>query len=202
ISFTYAVHLKTYGATVEPLITPSEYFLDLLSPVLSLSRGRKVAFYLTQDYGVNPSEGTAESLVPHFKGRDSLLYHALKEYKLAPELHWAARGYVWPIDRTVECRYDVLDSPNKSIIDGLSQRFWITCSFSKIRQEDDVEIMKIEASNLRMRVKESGAIPLSEAEIFILSDWVPGPLAKVRLHFVSNGELEKLIVNVLVIYVP
>jgi hypothetical protein len=90
---------------------------------------------------------------------------------------------------------------NKSIIDGLSQRFWITCAFSKIRQEDDVEIMKIEASNLRMRVEESGAIPLSEAEIFILSDWVPGPLAKERVHFVSNGELEKLIVNVFLVII-
>jgi hypothetical protein len=65
IGFMYAVHLKTYGAAVEPLITPNEYFLDLLSPVLSLSRGRKVVFYLTQDYGVNPSEGLAESLVFH-----------------------------------------------------------------------------------------------------------------------------------------
>lgn len=61
----------------------------------------------------------------------------------------------------------------------------------------------IKSDQLRMRIEESGAIPLSEAEIFILSHWVPGPIAKERVHFVSNGELEKLIVNVLlVIYVP
>ncbi|KAG1725525.1 hypothetical protein EDB19DRAFT_263822 [Suillus lakei] len=219
MSFTYAVHLKTYGAAVDPLITPSEYFLDLLSPVLSLSRGRKVAFYLTQDYGVNPSEGLAESLVPHLKGSDSLLYHALKVYKLAPELHWAAGGYVWPIDRTVECGNDVLDSPTSLSSMSFPSAFGSPARSTKsaksaksVRgpmsyyngpEEDDVEIMKIEADNLRMRVEESGAIPLSEAEIFILSDWVPGPLAKERVHFVSNGELEKLIVNVLlVIYVP
>lgn len=64
MSISFAVHLKTYGPSVDPLITPSEYFLDLLSPVLSLSRGRKVAFYLTQDYSANPAEAIAESLVP------------------------------------------------------------------------------------------------------------------------------------------
>jgi hypothetical protein len=65
LSITYAVHLKTYGPAVDPLIVPSENFLDVVSPVLSLSRGRKVAFYLTQEYGVNPSDALAESLVPH-----------------------------------------------------------------------------------------------------------------------------------------
>jgi hypothetical protein len=65
MSISFAVHLKTYGPGVDPLITPSENFLDLLSPVLRLSRGRKVAFYLTQEYGVNPAEALAESLVPH-----------------------------------------------------------------------------------------------------------------------------------------
>lgn len=36
------------------------------------------------------------------KGGDSLLYHALKLYQLAPELHWTAGGYLWPIDRAVD----------------------------------------------------------------------------------------------------
>lgn len=67
MSISFAVHLKTYGPSVDPLITPSEYFLDLLSPVLSLSRGRKVAFYLTQEYGVNPADTIAESLVPRVR---------------------------------------------------------------------------------------------------------------------------------------
>lgn len=67
MSISFAVHLKTYGPSVDPLISPSEYFLDLLSPVLSLTRGRKVAFYLTQEYGVNPADTIAESLVPHVR---------------------------------------------------------------------------------------------------------------------------------------
>lgn len=67
MSISFAVHLKTYGPSVDPLITPSEHFLDLVSPVLSLSRGRKVAFYLTHDYGVNPADVLAESMVPHVR---------------------------------------------------------------------------------------------------------------------------------------
>ena len=40
------------------------------------------------------------------------MYHALKVFKLAPELHLAAGGYIWPIDRMVECGSDAyLDLP-------------------------------------------------------------------------------------------
>lgn len=35
------------------------------------------------------------------KGSDAVLYHALRLYKLNPELRWAAGGYVWPVDKTV-----------------------------------------------------------------------------------------------------
>jgi hypothetical protein len=67
MSISYGVFLKTFGLSgpaPDPLINPSESFLDLLSPVLNMSRGRKIAFYLSNDYGVNPSEVLAESLVP------------------------------------------------------------------------------------------------------------------------------------------
>jgi hypothetical protein len=58
--------------------------------------------------------------------------------------------------------------------------------------------------SLRARVEESGAVLLSEADITILSDWQAGvPISKERVPFVSNGELEKLVVNVLLVtYVP
>ena len=65
MSISFAIHLKTYGPAVDPLIAPTERFLDLLSDVLKKCRGKKVAFYLTQDYNVNPAEVLAESLVPH-----------------------------------------------------------------------------------------------------------------------------------------
>ena len=59
--------------------------------------------------------------------------------------------------------------------------------------------------NLRSRAEDSGAIPLAEADISILTDWnSPNPeIGKERVYFVSGGELEKLVVNVLmVVYVP
>ena len=38
------------------------------------------------------------------KGGDSLLYHALKVYKLAPEIRWTAGGYIWAPDQTVDLK--------------------------------------------------------------------------------------------------
>jgi hypothetical protein len=65
-----------------------------------------------------------------------------------------------------------------------------------------------ETDLLRMRIQDSGAVPLAEEDILVLSDPWASPSASVpgkeRLPFVSNtGELEKLVVNVLmVVYVP
>lgn len=70
MTISYAIHLKTFGTAVapgaqpDPLITPSDNFLDMLSPILNMSRGRKIAFHLAGEYGVNPGERLAESLVP------------------------------------------------------------------------------------------------------------------------------------------
>lgn len=66
VTISYGVHLRTFGPVglqADPLITPSDDFLDMLSPILNICRGRKIAFYLQCDYGVNPSEVLAESLV-------------------------------------------------------------------------------------------------------------------------------------------
>lgn len=68
VSISYGVQLKTFGPSglnPDPLITPSDQFLDTLSPILNASRGRRIAFYLTGEYGVNPGEVLAESLVPY-----------------------------------------------------------------------------------------------------------------------------------------
>jgi len=210
---SFAVHLKTYGPSVDPLITPSEHFLDLLSPVLSLSRGRKVAFYLTQEYGLNPADTIAESLVPHLKGSDSLLYHALKLYKLAPELHWAAGGYIWPIDRTVECGGDAVPETPAAMM-GFSAPFTPPSKrvvpmpvrpmsyYGDPAEDEELDTMR-DGDLMRMRVEESGGIALAEAEITVLSDWAPGLKTKERVYFASGNELEKLIVNVLMVtYVP
>lgn len=63
-----------------------------------------------------------------------------------------------------------------------------------------------EVDDLRHRVVKSGAVPINDTDIMIVSDIVtfPGVIAKERVPFVSGlGEIEKLVVNVLlVVYVP
>jgi hypothetical protein len=120
-------------------------------------------------------------IISQLKGGDSVLYHAVKLYKLMPELHWAAGGYIWPIDRTVEVGSDTADSG--------------ALTFGGFAYSDPDE-----SDSLRTRVENSGAVPLAEADISILSDWqVAGSVSKERVPFVSNGDLEKLVVNVLLV---
>jgi hypothetical protein len=67
MSLSYGIHLRTFGPSgvgADPLINPSDKFLDLLAPLLNASRGRKIAFYLSHSYGVNPAEVLADTLVP------------------------------------------------------------------------------------------------------------------------------------------
>jgi len=57
-------------------------------------------------------------------------------------------------------------------------------------------------ANLRARVEDSGAVPLSEAEVSVFSESAP-VAGRERVYFVSQGELEKLVINILiVIFVP
>ena len=138
------------------------------------------------------------------KGGDSLLYHALKLYKLAPELRWTAGGYIWALDQVVDLAPSEADdgSPTGSgripfaVLNGTrSVASPLRSSFSTASEsgEDD----------MRTRVKKSGAVALTDAEIVLLSDASLGPVSKERVFFVQGGELEKLVVNILlVVYVP
>jgi hypothetical protein len=68
LATTYAVFVKSFGpASNNPdtLVTPTDQFFNLLSPILNFSRGKTVAFYLGHDYVANPAEVVANSLVPH-----------------------------------------------------------------------------------------------------------------------------------------
>ncbi|KAH9974428.1 hypothetical protein BGW80DRAFT_1436931 [Lactifluus volemus] len=87
-------HFGPAGVSPDPLITPSDYILDNLAQVFNVMRGHVLA----------------ESLVPYLKGGDSILYHAVKLYKLSPELRWTAGGYIWPVDAVVEYGPEVTDS--------------------------------------------------------------------------------------------
>lgn len=73
LTISYAVYVRSFGTggvMPDPLITPSDRFLDLIAPILNICRGRKIAFYLTGEYGVNPAEMLAESLVPYVSSRN------------------------------------------------------------------------------------------------------------------------------------
>jgi hypothetical protein len=68
LSLSYSVFLRSFEMSPmapDPLTQPSDVFLDLLAPILNLSRGRKVGFFLNYDYHVNPAESCADALIPH-----------------------------------------------------------------------------------------------------------------------------------------
>jgi len=185
LTLSYGVYLKhpnpSAGSISDALIIPSDGFFDLLAPILNMSRGRSIALYLNYDYIANPAEVTANSLIPQLKGVDLLVYNAFKLHKLSPELHWTAGGYIWPADRTLEDFGDEIT--NNPIVNN--QGF----------------------DPIRARVEASGAVSLLKANVTILSDWSTLNVAPVkgeqRVYFASNGELEKLVLNALVvIYVP
>ena len=67
LAITYAVFVKSFGPAsnnADTLVTPTDQFFSLLSPILNLTRGRTIAFYLSQDYIANPAETVANSIVP------------------------------------------------------------------------------------------------------------------------------------------
>lgn len=69
VTLTYGVYLSTYNpltaSLTRSLVLPSDRFLDLLSPILNLSRGRRIGFYLGERYGLSPSDTLAEALIPY-----------------------------------------------------------------------------------------------------------------------------------------
>jgi len=67
VSISYGVYIKSFGPasnSADTLVTPSDTFFNLLSPILNMSRGQTVAFYLRSDYVANPAEVVANALVP------------------------------------------------------------------------------------------------------------------------------------------
>ncbi|KAJ7485873.1 hypothetical protein FB451DRAFT_1231319 [Mycena latifolia] len=196
VSISYALFAKSFGAVNAALFAPSQPFLDLLPPVLQMSRGRRIAFLLAHDYDVDPSVLLAESLVPYLKGGDCMLHHALKHYKLQPVLHWTAGGYLWPVDRPVE----IFDEPPAPLKSPAMRGAFSTVpgAFSTSPPPGSVPV-----DALRARVEASGAVLLADAEVSLLTDWrAPegtAPVGRARVHFVSEGMLEKLVVNVLLV---
>ena len=163
------------------------------------------------------------------KGGDALLYHSLRLYKLSPELRWAAGGYIWPVDSTVDCgsfvrgitqsppshqrspsltQYPTYPmSPNgrhRRAYSGVPRNAFAMYrdSHSDSTEEDEFE----DAGTLRDRVEHSGASLISQEGIQVLTDDVLGSkgetITKERVPYVSGGSIDKLVINVLlVVYV-
>ncbi|KXN89204.1 hypothetical protein AN958_05907 [Leucoagaricus sp. SymC.cos] len=223
------------------LITPSDRFFDFLSPILNMSRGKKLGFFLNHSYKADPSEVIAENLVPQLKGGDALLWQAFKMYKLAPELQWTAGGYVWPSNMTIQFPTEDITSGhlgartpvNTSRMPG----FHVQRGYGVPSREERVppmrgafgsqyygtgqELGETEIDILRAKVEEAGGVPLADAEIQVCTEMMDSsprqvpygmpkpnqpsanPVGVEHVYFVSGGELEKLLVNtLLVVYVP
>lgn len=141
-------------------------------------------------------------------GGDSLLYHALKLYKLCPELRWTAGGYVWPVDQVIDLVSESPETPvgrmPLALLAGAQSNTSspVRATFNGKPMSASYEDAHLEA--VREMVQKSGAVLLSDAGVYVLSDpALLGTVSKERVGFVQDGELEKLVVNVLlVVYVP
>ncbi|KAJ3548259.1 hypothetical protein NMY22_g1335 [Coprinellus aureogranulatus] len=240
VMMSYGVYVRNFspeGAIkFQSLLTPQEAFFDFLGPVLNMSRGKTLGFYLSCDYpDVNPSLLTADSLIPRLKAGDYLLYHSLKMYHLLPELRWTAGEYIWPLASRVE-----LDG--EDIVAGLSSQLksaslsprapYMPAITSTPVYPPPVSIppgypvpggslgmygplvgpgplggsppMPQGSQALRLKVQESGGQLLSEAGITVLTDqWnhtAANAGAVERVPFLAGGELQKLVVNVLLVF--
>lgn len=119
-------------------------------------------------------------------------------YKLTPELHWYAGGYIWPKDLPVGVSSEIIEDPLDGAMSFGSPRVPPVRGAFSYGEPDE------QGDSLRARVEDSGAVLLAEADITILSDWqAAGTVSKERVPFISQGELEKLVVNILLVtYVP
>lgn len=141
-----------------------------------------------------------------------MIYSAFKLHKLSAELHWTAGGYIWPAERTLEYFDDEITSNAPQRPGTIPPRMpfgapprGVGSSPQAGMQRGQFGDQEIDA--IRSRVEASGATSLVDANITVLSEWgnlnTPAVIGRQRVYFVSNGELEKLVVNALVvIYVP
>lgn len=145
-----------------------------------------------------------------------MLYHALRAYKLAPELHYYAGGHIWPVHMTVNLEDDEptlarstssfhnLRNP-LSVIGNSSPT---SPTFSRNGRSASVAggvcaITDYSDGGIRGMVEASGGLYIVGEGINLLTDAATMNVGKQRVSFFANGEMEKLVLNVLVVaYVP
>ncbi|KAF9001111.1 hypothetical protein BDQ17DRAFT_1244798 [Cyathus striatus] len=201
VSISYAVYLKTIGSSsnieISKPITPGDNFFDLMAPVLNLSRGRNVAFYLTHTYGLNPCEVRAESVVPLLRAGDCLLYHAIKMYKLSPQFCWAAHDYMWPAGHVVELREQGQSKTESSVrrMPSGVMNGWKHLSNRATKHRDD-------EPSVALLLETNGAIAISDANVDVLAGRGSEEGGE-RMPFISGGQMCDIRIHVLLtVFIP
>ncbi|KAG8927305.1 hypothetical protein FRC02_008318 [Tulasnella sp. 418] len=186
VNLVYDVFMKSYGPfgpSPRPLIVPNDGLLTALSSVLKRSRGSRLAFYLTNDYGIAPSHVLAESLIPSLKGSDSALYHALRLYNLKPCLRYVAGGYIWPVNSPAT----IVASP--TFLEAIKR-----LALKSAGADED----------LCVQIEDGGGVPLERENIVLATGQEQGRIGRERVAFLEarDGQLDYLHINVcMVVYV-
>lgn len=215
VAMTWHVYQRSYGPSSHPLMVPNDALLDGLADLLNQGRGKNLGFFLSHEYGVSPSDVLADSLAPYLKGADAILYHAVKIYKLQPQLRYCAGGYIWPVDkpaliidgggrgpqsatpfkRAGRSRSLTRDGRSQSNLGGSRE-----LQVYQRRQEHE------EDADLADKVQRGGAVPLADENITLLHSPEQGHIAKERVPFLASdaeNTLDHLYVNVvLVVFIP
>ncbi|KAF8752269.1 hypothetical protein RHS01_08044 [Rhizoctonia solani] len=203
VAMTWHVYQRSYGPSSHPLMVPVMHF-SMRSPTCSTTRVERTLVFLSHEYGVSPSDVLADSLAPYLKGADAILYHAVKVYKLQPQLRYCAGGYIWPVDKPAL----ILDSnrgpqsatPFKRA--GRSRSLTRDTQLQIYQRRGEHE----EDAELAEKVQRGGAVPLAEENITLLHSPEQGHIAKERVPFLANdaeNTLDHLYVNVvLVVFIP
>ncbi|QRV99079.1 hypothetical protein RhiJN_27098 [Ceratobasidium sp. AG-Ba] len=215
VAMTWHVYQRSYGPSSQPLMVPNDALLDALADLLNQARGKNLGFFLSHEYGVSPSDVLADSLAPYLKGADAVLYHAVKIYKLQPQLRYCAGGYIWPVDKPAL----ILDS-NRSGPQSATPFRTVGRSRSLTREgrsqsnlggSRELQIYnrrqeQEEDADLADKVQRGGAVPLADENITLLHSPEQGHIAKERVPFLANdaeNTLDHLYVNVvLVVFIP
>ncbi|KZS96750.1 hypothetical protein SISNIDRAFT_406878 [Sistotremastrum niveocremeum HHB9708] len=227
LMLSYDVLLRSFGPcgiAPKPIIVPNDGLLDAITPVLHRSRGRRIAFFLTGTYDqICPADVVADSIVPLLKGSDAILFHAVKLYGLQAELRYAAGGYIWTAQQTVQ----LSNSPQaqSSYPGGPLPLSPASSSGSSGRHRDSHYAPPRRSMTPSRRAgssgsdedrhyyEDSGAITLREADVEVLTPpraprgvsgrrpavGVTGPVTRLPVPFVSGGQLNRLFVNVLLV---
>lgn len=186
INLVYDVRIRGFGplgTAPRALITPNDNLLAAVSSVLKRSRGMKLAFYLTNDYGISPSHVLADSLIPLLKGSDLALYHGLKFYNLNPSLRYTAGGFIWPPQSTAT----IVASPQ--YLEAIKR-----LALKSAGEDEDLSV----------QIEEGGGVPLDREGIVIATGKEQGKIGRERVAIMEarQSKLEYLHVNVcLVVYV-